>query len=147
MSWFSSWASLSLPSSTPTVDVLSYTVLAAGFPPETVDKTRELGVKRKLDNTAVYAETSDAMHKSFCAGAEWHHGFGGTYIEVGYKSCLYRVAWPRDQEPAQDISVPIYDGRLASVYPFELDLFQRTSIACLEYGMQLSSPARVPHVT
>ena len=83
MSWFSSWASLSLPSSTPTVDVLSYTVLAAGFPPETVDKTRKLGVKLKFDNTAVYAETSDAMHKSFCAGAEWHHGFGGTYIEVG----------------------------------------------------------------
>ena len=109
--------------------------------------SRELGVKRKLDNTTVYVETSDAKHKSSRAGAEWHHGQSGTYIEVGDKSCLHRVAWPRDQEPAQDISVPIYDGPLAKDYPFELDPFQRTSIACLEHGMQLSSPASVPHVT
>ena len=110
--------------------------------------SHELGVKRKLDDTAAHAETSNATHKISRTGAEWHHGHGGTYIEVGDKSCLHRVAWPKDQEAAQDIPVPIYDGPLAKDYPFELDPFQRTSIACLEHGMQLRPPSEcLPHVT
>lgn len=61
------------------------------------------------------------------------HPQGGTFIEVDGKSCFHRVAWPKDA-PAIEEPPPVHTGPFAKDYPFELDPFQNTSIACLEAG-------------
>ncbi|KAF3774853.1 DExH-box ATP-dependent RNA helicase [Nymphaea thermarum] len=54
------------------------------------------------------------------------------------RTCVHEVAVPSGYESGKDesaygtLSNPVYDGKLAKTYPFTLDPFQQTSIACLE---------------
>ncbi|CAI5464142.1 unnamed protein product [Closterium sp. Yama58-4] len=54
------------------------------------------------------------------------------------KTCVHDVALPPDFTSSLDESVhgtiyaPVYKGPMAKTYPFELDPFQATSVACLE---------------
>ncbi|XP_020678442.1 DExH-box ATP-dependent RNA helicase DExH10 isoform X2 [Dendrobium catenatum] len=54
------------------------------------------------------------------------------------RTCIHEVAFPDDFSSSNNESIhgtlenPIYVGKMAKTYPFELDPFQRVSIACLE---------------
>lgn len=54
------------------------------------------------------------------------------------RTCIHEVAVPDDFSSSKDESIhgtldnPIYNGKMAKTYPFELDPFQRVSVACLE---------------
>lgn len=54
------------------------------------------------------------------------------------RSCIHEVAVPNDCNSSKDESIhgtlenPIYNGKMAKTYPFELDPFQKVSVACLE---------------
>ncbi|XP_038985720.1 DExH-box ATP-dependent RNA helicase DExH10 isoform X2 [Phoenix dactylifera] len=54
------------------------------------------------------------------------------------RSCIHEVAVPNGYASSKDESIhgtlsnPVYNGKMAKTYPFELDPFQRVSVACLE---------------
>lgn len=54
------------------------------------------------------------------------------------RSCIHEVAVPNGYTSSNDesthgtLSNPVYNGKMAKTYPFELDPFQRVSVACLE---------------
>lgn len=54
------------------------------------------------------------------------------------RTCVHEVAVPTDYSPTLDNSIhgtlssPIFTGTPAKTYPFKLDPFQQTSVACLE---------------
>ncbi|KAH0466635.1 hypothetical protein IEQ34_003873 [Dendrobium chrysotoxum] len=54
------------------------------------------------------------------------------------QTCIHKVAVPDYFSSSNDelihgtLDNPIYEGKMAKTYPFELDSFQRVSIACLE---------------
>ncbi|KAK4343922.1 hypothetical protein RND71_037016 [Anisodus tanguticus] len=47
------------------------------------------------------------------------------------KTCVHEVAIPTSTNDCT-LSKPIYNGKMAKIYPFKLDPFQEISIACLE---------------
>ncbi|XP_065000088.1 DExH-box ATP-dependent RNA helicase DExH10 isoform X1 [Musa acuminata AAA Group] len=54
------------------------------------------------------------------------------------RTCVHEVAVPNGYSSSKDeatfgsLSNPVYGGQMAKTYPFELDPFQRVSVACLE---------------
>lgn len=70
----------------------------------------------------------------------------GTYIELDGKTCYHQIAWPKDQMEEESFP-PVYDGILAKNYPFELDPFQTTAIACLEAGSTLFKSSKTDLLT
>ncbi|KAJ3696285.1 hypothetical protein LUZ60_001662 [Juncus effusus] len=54
------------------------------------------------------------------------------------RTCIHEVAVPNGYIPSKDESIhgtlsnPVFTGTMAKTYPFELDPFQRISVACLE---------------
>ncbi|KAG0464168.1 hypothetical protein HPP92_020237 [Vanilla planifolia] len=54
------------------------------------------------------------------------------------RTCIHEVAVPNDYGPLKDESIhgtldnPVYNGKMAKMYPFDLDPFQQVSVACLE---------------
>ncbi|XP_042378817.1 DExH-box ATP-dependent RNA helicase DExH10 [Zingiber officinale] len=54
------------------------------------------------------------------------------------RTCIHEVAVPKgytsptDESTYGTLSDPVYNGNMAKTYPFELDPFQRVSVACLE---------------
>ncbi|KAK8959177.1 hypothetical protein KSP40_PGU016018 [Platanthera guangdongensis] len=54
------------------------------------------------------------------------------------RTCIHEVANPNDWNSSKDESIhgtlenPIYNGKMAKTYPFNLDPFQQVSVACLE---------------
>lgn len=54
------------------------------------------------------------------------------------RTCVHEVAVPSGYTPTLDetihgtLSNPVYNGKMAKTYPFNLDPFQQVSVACLE---------------
>ena len=56
------------------------------------------------------------------------------FVQIDGKSCTHQVAWPPGSAEKNNEPPPVMSKPMAKEYAFELDPFQKTSIAALEAG-------------
>lgn len=100
----------------------------------TIDEPRDPAKRKAAADTSAGSEISDG---TLTQTSELYHQPVPKRRAVT-RTCVHEVAVPSGYDSGNDepvygtLSNPVYSGTPAKTYPFTLDLFQQTSVACLE---------------